>query len=90
LFPLYAKECVTAEHFLRFFGLFSFSLLKEQHGRFKKHLSISLSSIKDEYNDFNPELPTMRAAFFPTKVDGTSLHKSLENVSAVTLCGPSI
>jgi hypothetical protein len=49
---------VSAEYFLRFFGLFSFSLLRRQHGRFKKHWSISSLSIKDKYNDSNTELLT--------------------------------
>jgi hypothetical protein len=64
-------------------------LFKEHHGRFKKYWSISLLSIKDKYNDSNSELQKKWVAFFPTKVEGKSLCKSLENVSAITFRWPS-
>jgi hypothetical protein len=69
---------------------FLFFLLQEQQGRIKRHSSIFLSYVNKECNDSNSDLLTTWAAFFPPKVEGTSLHKSFENVSAITMRGPSI
>jgi hypothetical protein len=54
---------------------------------------MSLTSISNECDDSFLlslfELLTTLEAFFPTKGELTLLCKSLEIVSAITLCGPS-
>ena len=55
------------------------------HGRFKRHLRFSLSSIKEDCPAVLSESLTTEAVFFPTKAEGTYLHESLENVSVMTL-----